>query len=240
MTSPSALNFFEHLEELRKRILIGLAALLAGTILGYLCSDRALELFLSPILGQIGEAYFFSPAEALIVKLKVALFLGAFVSSPVIFWQFWIFISPALYQKEKSAFLFLVSITAALFVSGALFSFYVVLPPALHFFVGMRTPYLKPMISVTEYISFLSGMSLAFGVAFNLPVVLLGLTRAGIVNGAMLRQYRRHAVVLIFIAAAILTPGPDIASQLMLAAPLFILFEASVFLTKVFEPGKRV
>lgn len=239
MTSPSALNFFEHLEELRKRILIGLGALLAGTLLGYLGSDRVLEFLLSPILGQIGEAYFFSPAEGLLVKLKVAFFVGTLLSSPVLFWQFWLFVSPAFYQKEKWAFLFLVSVTVALFVSGALFSFYVVLPPALRFFVGMRTPYLKPMISVTEYISFLSGMSLAFGVAFNLPVVLLGLTRAGILNGAMLRQYRRHAVVLIFIVAAILTPGPDIASQLMLAAPLFVLFEASVLLTKVFEPGKK-
>lgn len=109
------------------------------------------------------------------------------------------------------------------------------LPVALRFLVGMQSDVLQPMISITEYLSFLAGMSVAFGIAFNLPVVILGLVKAGVLNSRMLGHYQRHAIVLIFIAAAVLTPGPDIASQLLLAAPLLVLFEGSVLLAGIFE-----
>lgn len=232
------LTFFDHLEELRRRLLISVAAVAAGTLAGYFFSDRALRHFLRPIRDQIGQAYFFSPAEALVVKLKVAMLLGVLLAAPVLFWQFWFFVSPALFHKERKIFLALVTVTAALFISGALFCFYGVLPTALRFLVGLRSDVLVPMISITEYVSFLTGMSLAFGVAFNLPVVILGLVKAGVLNSTLLRHYQRHAIVLIFIAAAILTPGPDIASQFMLAVPLFILFEGSVVLAGFIE-GKK-
>ena len=232
------LTFFEHLEEFRHRLLISVAAVAAGTFVGYFFSDRALRFFLRPIREEIGQAYFFSPAEAFVVKLKTAMLLGVLLSAPVLFSQFWFFISPALFHKEKKFFLALVGITSILFLSGALLCFYEVLPVALRFLVGMRSDYLAPMISITEYVSFLTGMSLAFGVAFNLPVVILGLVKAGVLNSKMLNHYQRHAVVLIFILAAILTPGPDIASQFMLAVPLLVLFEASVFLAALIEGRK--
>ena len=232
------LTFFGHLEELRRRIFISLAAVLGGTLAGTFFSDRALRVFLRPIRDEIGRAYFFSPAEALVVKLKVAMLLGLLLAAPVLFWQFWQFISPALFHQEKKIFLALVGVTSALFLFGAYFCFYGVLPTALKFLVGMRSDYLAPMISITEYVSFLSGMALAFGVAFNLPVVILGLVKVGALNSKMLSHYQRHAIVLIFIVAAVLTPGPDIASQLMLAVPLFILFEGSVFLAGLIEGRK--
>lgn len=234
-----ALSFFDHLEELRRRLLLALAAVLAGSALGYFFSDKALQFFLKPIHEQIGQAYFFSPAEALVVKLKVALLLGVLLAAPVLFWQFWQFISPALFKNEKNFFLMLVFTTSALFVAGAVFCFYAVLPVTLRFLVGLKSDVLVPMISITEYLSFLSGVSVAFGIAFNLPVVILGLVKAGILNSRMLHHYQRHAIVLIFIAAAALTPGPDIASQLMLAVPLFVLFEGSVLLARLIEGRAR-
>lgn len=228
-------SFFEHLEELRRRLFIALGAVLAGAGFGYFFSDRALTYLLRPIRTEIGQAYFFSPAEALVVKLKVALLLGVLAAAPVLFWQFWQFISPALFRNEKQFFLGLVVVTSALFLAGAFFCFYGVLPVALRFLVGMQSDVLQPMISITEYLSFLAGMSVAFGIAFNLPVVILGLVKAGVLNSRMLGHYQRHAIVLIFIAAAVLTPGPDIASQLLLAAPLLVLFEGSVLLAGIFE-----
>lgn len=233
------LTYFEHLEELRRRLLVSVVAVAAGTFIGTFFSDRALRHFLRPIRDQIGQAYFFSPAEALVVKLKVALLLGVLLAVPVLLAQFWIFVSPALFQKERKIFLTLVGVTSALFISGALFCFYGVLPVALRFLMGMRSDVLIPMISITEYVSFLTGMSIAFGIAFNLPVVILSLVKAGVLNSTLLRHYQKHAIVLIFIAAAVLTPGPDIASQFMLAAPLFILFEGSVLLAG-FIDGRRL
>ncbi len=235
MSAKTHLTFVEHLEELRRGILVSLVAILAGTALSYLISDQALKFFLGPIRGQIGQAYFFSPAEAFVVKIKVSMFLGLLSASPVVLGQCWAFISPALTPKEKKAFLPLVAVTSFFFLAGTFFCFYVVMPSALHFLVGMQSEYLQPMISVTEYISFLTGMSLAFGIAFNLPIVLLGLVQAGILRSAVIRRYHRHAIVIIFILAAVLTPGPDIASQLLLAAPLLILFEISAGLAKWVE-----
>ena len=239
MTRKTHFTFVEHLGELRKRVLIALGAMLAGTCLGYFVSDGALRLFLKPIRDQIGQAYFFSPAEAFVVKMKVAIFLGTLIASPVILGQLWLFVSPALTLKERKSFLPLVGVTSVFFLAGVLFCFYLVMPSALGFLMGMQSDYLKPMISVTEYISFLFGMSLAFGAAFNMPVVILSLTQAGILKSATLNRYQRHAVVLIFIAAAVLTPGPDIASQLLLAIPLLALFEISVGLAIGLERRKN-
>lgn len=223
-----SLTFFEHLEELRRRLLISLIAFSVAAGVGYLYSDKALRFLMRPITAHINEIYFFSPAEAFLVKVKVALFLGVIGASPVIASQLWLFVSPALRPVERKAIWPLIILTTVLFLTGVCVSFFAVSPMALNFLVGMQNEFLKPMISITEYLNFLTGMLLAFGVAFNLPVVIMGLVFAGILNAKTLNQYQRHVIVLIFVAAAILTPGPDIASQLFLALPLVALFELSV------------
>jgi len=215
-------TFLEHLDELRRRLWVSVVAL------SVFYADILLDLAIGPAKTEIPALYFFSPADAFVVKIKLALLSGLFVSSPVFLYQFWLFLSPAMHAHEKKAALPFVGFTTGLFFSGAAFAFHFVLPSTLHFLVGMQTEWMRPMLSASEYLSFLSFLLISFGLAFNLPVFVLTLVWTGVVNAQMLNQFQRQVIVLIFIAAAVLTPGPDIASQLMLAVPLLILYEASV------------
>ena len=236
-----AVTFFEHLDELRKRLLIALTAVGVCSVVSYAFSDRLLNFLLKPIQQEIGQLYFFTPQEAFVVKIKIALLSGFLVALPVVLWQLWLFISPALHVNEKKAAWPLVIVTTSLFVSGVLFAFFLVLPVAFKFLLSMETEFLKPMISVSEYIDFLNSMLLAFGISFNMPVFVMAFVLSGMVDAETLNRYQKHAIVLIFIAAAILTPGPDIASQFLLAIPLLILFEISVlgaFLIKKRKPNR--
>lgn len=222
------LTFFEHLDELRQRIIVSLIAVFLGTLAGYMYSDELLRILLQPMRLDQNPVYFFSPSEAFIVKLKIALFSGFFLASPVILNQVWGFISPAFHKHEKKAVSLVTLITSFLFFSGIIFCFYAVIPMAIGFLMDLQTDFLRPMISVTHYVDFLFGMLLAFGVAFNLPVFVMVLALTGVLNMQTLHHFHKHAVVLIFILAAILTPSPDIASQILLAVPLVALFELSV------------
>ena len=232
-------TFLEHLDELRRRLWLAVAALAAGAGVSLFYSDRLLELAVLPARSEIAALYFFTPADAFVVKVKLALLSGLFVASPVVLWQFWLFVSPAMYAHERKAVLPFVAVTSSLFFAGAAFAFVSVLPPALRFLVGMQTEWMRPLLSVSEYLSFLSLMLVSFGLAFNLPVFVLILVWTGVVNVRMLNQFQRQVIVLIFIAAAMMTPGPDIASQLMLAVPLLVLYEASVLIAVVVDSLRR-
>lgn len=226
--SENKLTFFQHLDEFRSRLFTALAAFAIASIVAYLFSEKILAFVLEPLAREVSEVYFFSPADAFVIRVKAALFAGFVLSSPVIFGEFWRFVSPALRSNEKRSVVPLAIACTLLFICGVLFCFYAVIPPALHILLGMSTAYLRPMISVSEYISFLSSMLFAFGLAFMVPAVILTLAAAGFVHPSQLNRYQGHAIVLIFVAAALLTPGPDIVSQLLLAVPLLILFEISV------------
>ena len=235
MSRESNGTFFEHLEELRRRLAVSLAALLAAFVVPFVYSDRLLDFLSSPLTGVLPNVYFFSPADAFVVKVKVSLLAACVLACPVVLGQIWLFISPALYPNEKKAVLPLVVLTSVLFLCGGAFSFYKVVPMALQFLIGMQTSFMKPMVSVSEYLSFLTSMVLAFGIAFNLPVFVLALVGSGAVSAKMLVNFQRYAIVLIFIAAAVLTPGPDVASQILLALPLLALFEFSVVAAVILE-----
>ena len=223
-------TFLEHLDELRRRLWVAVLVFLAAALVSLCYADKLLELAMHPAQAEIVSLYFFAPSDAFAMKIKLALLSGLLVSSPVLAGQFWLFVSPAMHAHERKAVVPFIAFTSALFLTGAAFAFFKVMPVTLHFLVGMQTEWMKPMISVNEYFSFLSLMVVAFGVAFNLPVFILMLVWSGVVNVQMLNQFQRQVIVLIFIAAAVLTPGPDIASQLMLAVPLLALYEFSVLL----------
>lgn len=227
------MTFWEHLEEFRKVLLISLGAVFIFAVLSFLYADKILEFLTNPIRSEIDRFYFFSPAEAFLLKVKAACFAGLVFASPVVCWQVWSFLSPGLYEKERKKVLPWVLVSSFLFVGGVSFSFFWVLPFALKFLVGMQSEWLRPMVSLTEYVHFLSSFLLAFGVAFNLPVAMVGMVLLGVVKIETLRRFRKHAVVVLFIAASILTPGPDIFSQLMLAVPLVLLFEAGLLTARV-------
>lgn len=224
MPGPGELPLLDHLEELRSRLLVSISAVLVLSIGGYFLSDRILEFLIQPV----GKVYFTGVAEAFAVKIKMALFFGLFAASPVVFYQAWKFIVPGLTAREAR---WVVPVAAALsvfFVAGAAFCFYLVVPVAVEFLLAFGTDSLVPLISVSRYISFVGWMVLGFGVVFELPVVVFLLGRLGIVSAEGLRRRRRIIIVAILIVSALITPSPDVFSQLMLAVPLYVLFELSV------------
>lgn len=242
MTTDRALlsmTFAEHLAELRRRVIRCLIALGAASSICYLRSETLLAWLLRPLSEPVGQLYFFSPQEAFVVRIKTALFCGALLTAPWMFAQLWLFVAPGLRDGERRMILPLTAMTTVFFAAGAAFSYWIVIPVALSFLLSMGSDLLRPMISVTEYVSFVSTMTIAFGIAFNLPVFLLGAVSAGVLSDRVLAAHRRHAVVVAFIAAALLTPGPDVASQVLLAIPLIVLYEISVQGARWVAPKRR-
>jgi sec-independent protein translocase protein TatC len=240
MIKETSLTFTQHLEELRSRLWVALAAVAVGTFAGFFFSEALLKILTAPIQNEMGRVYFFSPTGAFTVRLKTALLVGVVAASPVWLYELWQFVSPALFEKEKKMILGLLGAASLLFLGGVIFAFFWVVPVSLKFLVsGMQSEILKPMISVEHYVSFLTGMLLAFGAAFNFPVMLLALTGLGVLGSEKLCRYRRHVIVLIFIAAAVLTPTPDVFGQLVLAVPLMVLFEISILGAKIIEAIRK-
>lgn len=233
MTPSHEMPLLEHLEELRSRLLKSLAAVLALAVVGYFVADPILAYLIRPV----GKVYFSGVAEAFTVKIKVALFFGLFAASPVVLYQVWKFVAPGLTARELR---WVLPITAALtgfFIMGAAFCFFLVVPIAVQFLMAFGTDSLVPLISVSRYISFVGWMTLGFGVVFEFPVVVFLLGRMGVVSAAGLRARRKIIIVVILIVSAIITPSPDVFSQLLLAGPLYVLFELSVAVVAI--TGKK-
>jgi sec-independent protein translocase protein TatC len=225
---PPTQTFVQHLDELRRRLVIALAAFAAASAMAFFASERLVRWLLAPLASESRQLYFFSPQEAFVVRMKTALVAGFIAASPVILAQAWLFVAPALKSTEKRALLPLTAVTTALFLAGVATAYWLVAPAAVRFLLGMRTPELVPMLSVNDTASFLSSLLLSFGVAFTLPVAVVALCAAGVLKPESLNRYQKQIILLIFIAAAVLTPGPDLVSQLFLALPLLALFEVSV------------
>jgi len=222
----------EHLEDLRKSIFRSVGLVLLFSLIAYLFIQPVLEWFIQPIESQIGQVYFFAPTEAFLIQLKLAVMVGIIFASPILFREIWTYIAPGLYQKEKKFLLPWVMVSTGLFVGGALFAFYIVLPLAMQFLMGFQTPYLKPMISVNHYVSFSISLMMAFAIAFNMPIFILISVMTGLVQVSSLVHYRKHAYVGVFILSMFLTP-PDVISQLLLAGPLLVLYEGSILAAKI-------
>ncbi len=231
-----SLDFLSHLEELRRRILISLAIFFAASIVCYFFSHQILDFLIFP-LRRFGNTnlFFQTPYEAFFIHIKAAAFAGLFFSSPIFFAQAWFFVSPGLYETEKRAVLPLIFISSLLFIVGAGFAYQFAIPWGLNVLLSFQTESLRPLLAIGPYFSFLVGMVLAFGILFDFPVIILGLVRLGVLKSTMLISFRRGIIVAIFIVAAVLTPSPDPISQLLLAIPLYLLFEVSVVLAKWME-----
>lgn len=225
----------EHLIELRRRLLYCVVALGVAFAICLYFADEIFGFLVRPLAeafgpGQ-GRLVYTKLYEAFFVNIKVALFAAFLLAFPVIANQIWLFVAPGLYRNEKKAFLPFLIATPLLFLLGAALAYFVVMPTAFHFFLGFQghagglTQEALPAMG--DYLSLVMHFILAFGISFLLPVLLMLLERAGIVTRAQLVGARRYAIVIAFIAAAVLTP-PDVVSQLMLAIPLILLYEASL------------
>lgn len=227
--------FLAHLEELRKRLISCAIAVGAGFIICYIFSERLFQLLMLPLKSQLPEGdklIFTSLPEMFITYLKTGFIAGVLLVSPFIFYQLWLFISPGLYQHEKKLVIPFVVFSTILFVGGGLFGYFIVFPFGFKFFLGFANESIKALPSVKQYFSFAIKLLFAFGVVFELPVVMFFLTKIGLVNPRMLKEKRKYAILLVFISGAILTP-PDVMTQLMMAGPLLLLYEISIFISRL-------
>ena len=220
----------EHLRELRNRLFVCLAALLAATLAGLHFAPDIVELLL-----DIGRSYryrfvYIAPQELLLQYVSTALICGLCAAVPVLFYEVWAFIQPGLRRQEKALFLFAMVFGLLCFCGGVYFAFRIMLPFMLYFLIGLSgSSSASASISVQSYISFLTTVFLIFGVVFELPVVSVLLNRLGILKVQWMRKGRRVAIVAVFFVAALITP-PDVVSQIMVAIPMVALYELSILL----------
>ncbi|MBN1380470.1 MAG: twin-arginine translocase subunit TatC [Deltaproteobacteria bacterium] len=229
-----------HLEELRKRLINMLIAIGLGFAACYLLKDQLFIIITKPLFDVLPEKSFMiftGLTEAFFIYMLIAFFASIVLTSPFLLYQVWKFVSPGLYKSEKKYVAPFVIISTILFTGGILFGYFIALPPAFRFFVAFTTDSLKPMISFREYLSLALKFLLAFGLSFELPVFIFFATKIGLVSAGILKKKRKYAILLIFIAAAVLTPSPDAVSQLLMAVPLLLLYELSIFVAKL--AGKK-
>jgi sec-independent protein translocase protein TatC len=237
-----------HLLELRKRLMWSLLAVTVGFIISYYFASHIYAFLVQPLAnvteGEHRHLIYTGLSEAFLTYVKLALWAGCLLAFPVIASQIWMFVAPGLYKNERMAFLPFLIATPLFFVLGAAMAYYFVFPMAWKFFLSFEmpvTPNSMPIqleARVSEYLSLSMTIIFAFGIAFELPVVLVLLTRVGLLSSAKLSSFRRYAVVLIFVFAAILTP-PDVISQISLALPLMLLYELSILGAKWVEKARR-
>ncbi len=228
------MGFLDHLEELRSRIIKCLVSILIFSIVTYFFSDQVIDFLARPV----NKVYFMSPTEAFAVRIKMSIILGIILSIPVLFYQLWRFVVPGLFEREVKAVVPAVIFSTIFFIIGGTFCYFIVLPNAIKFLMGFGTEKLEPMIKIGAYISFISYTTLAFGAVFELPVVAYFLGKLGIITDKTLRKGRRFAVLSILILAAAITP-PDVFSQVMLAIPLYFLYEVSIIVLKITQKKKE-
>jgi sec-independent protein translocase protein TatC len=256
MPDSEKMPFTEHLTELRKRITVSLIALLAGFLVSFNYSEEIFDLLTLPLRSELSfsvhspfilliptniknpSLVFLAPAEAFWMHLKVSFVAALLLSLPVILHQLWKFISPGLLLKERKYIGPFVVTTTLLFLAGAFFCFLFVLPFAMGFLLTYKTGSMTPMLSVGNYVDFCLKFILSFGAVFELPIVIVLLTRMGIVTPKTLAKNRKYAVLLAFVIAALLTPTPDAFNQLLMAVPILVLYEAGILVSRFFVRKK--
>jgi len=226
----------EHLTELRRRLIISAIALVIGGLIGFVIYNHILNFLITPYREVTGkdQFVFFDPLEAFATRLKVSAWSGVFLASPVILWQLWRFITPGLHKKEKRYAIPFIVASILLFMLGAVVAL-VTFKPALRFLIGVGGKNLTPLFSASKYLSLVMLMIVAFGVAFEFPIVLVFLELAGVVSSRKLRKWRRPAIVIIVIVAAVITPSQDPYSLFAMAVPMYIFYEGSILIGRLLK-----
>ncbi|HET6837267.1 MAG TPA: twin-arginine translocase subunit TatC, partial [Gemmatimonadales bacterium] len=244
MTGPSGeMPFLDHLEELRSRILRSLAAIVVGCGVGLWAVQQfqLVSLLKEPIAPYLtdGKLVVTSPTEPVMIVLKLGLLVGLVLASPIILWQTWAFLAPALYEREKRALVPSLFVGLGLFLTGVALAYHFVVPQALRVLFSFQTEAIAPFITYDAYFGFVLQVTLALGLSFELPLVMLILSWLGVVGPRELNRFRRYAVVLAFIAGAILSPGADVLSMAMMTLPLLVLYEVGVAGSVVLHRRRR-
>ena len=233
--------FWDHLEELRDRLMKCLYALLVTSVAGYLVRIPVLEFLKAPLFAALPpekqNLYFTGLFESFFNHLQISVITGVFLGSPFFLYQIWAFVSPGLHQHEKRLAWPFIAAGTVFFFLGAAFAYYLVLPVGFKFFLEFGQPMDVPMITVKEYFGVLFRLLLLFGASFELPVILVLMAKIGLVNHAMLSAHRRTAIIGITIVSAMFAP-PDVMSMLMMMAPLYVFFEGATQVIRFMEKKK--
>jgi sec-independent protein translocase protein TatC len=231
-----ALTLVEHLTELRNRIVMMVIIFIVAVLVSYNFS----EFLVTDMITLVPEInlVFISPAELLMSYIKIAVIIGLVVSAPFLILQVWLYISPGLEKKEKRTIVAALLFGAIFFVIGAAFAYIMVLPLMIEFFIGFKIEGITEMISFASYLALVMNTVISFGIIFEMPSIMMILTRFGIVKVSFLRKNRKFMILIIFIAAAMLTP-PDVISQTLLALPMLLLFEIGILLSSIVAKKKK-
>lgn len=236
---PTEMPFLDHLEELRWRIVRMLGAYAVCFVVAFVVVWRydvikLLQAPIAPYLGQ-GKLVYTHPGDAFSIVLTSALILGGMLALPVILYQIWAFLSPALYRHEKRVVVPVLVGAAALFAAGVGLAYFLVVPLTLKFLMTFQSESLSPMITASGYFGFVTQLSLLMGATFELPIVVIALAALGIVKGHMLTKFRKHAFVAIWLASAMISPGDFLGVTVVMTAALYLLYEVSIGLVHVIE-----
>ncbi len=222
------MTLVEHLQDLRSCLLKSFAALAVGTGI----SIYFLQNIMDVLTSAAQQLYYMRPAEAFVIYMKVALLGGLILASPFILQQLYSFIQPALTPRERKFTLICIPLSLTLFIAGLLFSYSFVFPRGLEFFLGFAQGRVSPLISMESYLDFMLMLTVPFGFAFNIPVILTLLAYLHITSSRLLLKYQRHVILVAFIIAAVITPTPDIITQTLLAIPMVLLYEISIVIIR--------
>jgi sec-independent protein translocase protein TatC len=234
------MSFLEHLDELRKRLIMSVIALAVGCIVAFIFINQIFRFVIGPLKAMLPNQGTFIATEGpevFMLYLKVGVLSGLFVALPFVLWQLWLFIAPGLYSHEKKFAIPFVLFSTVFFCSGALFSHYIAFPYTWKFFLTFESDFVHFMPKLGPTFSLYVKMLLAFGVIFQMPVLVLALSRMGVITAGFLVRHTKYAVLIIFILGAVLSPGGDIPSQLMMAGPMLVLYAISIAIAWIF--GKR-
>lgn len=233
-TEELEMSFLDHLEELRWRIIYSLIGIVAGTILCWIFIDFLInQILLAPAIKSGVLLQNLRPFGQLFMYMQVAIIGGIVISIPNIIYQIWMFISPALRENERKYITSIVLFTTFCFLTGLVFAYYVMLPLSLSFAAQFGTEAIENNFAIDEYFSIIISIMLGAGLVFELPMLSFFLSKIGILSPKLMRKFRKHALVAILVISAFLTPGTDPVSQIVLAVPLVLLYEISIFVSKV-------
>jgi sec-independent protein translocase protein TatC len=237
------MSFLEHLDELRKRLIASVYALVFGCIVGFVFVGKIQEFIMLPLWRLMPDGtklMYTAPTEGFMLMMKIGALAGLFVALPFIIFQLWLFIAPGLYSNEKRFAVPFVLLGTVFFVMGAAFSHYVAFPYTWKFFLGFETAYLEFRPKISDVFSLWVKMLLAFGVIFQMPTLVFFLARMGMVTAGFLIKHTKYAVLIIFILGAVLSPGTDVVSQALMAGPMIVLYGLSIGIAWLFAKRKPV
>jgi len=234
------MSFLEHLDELRKRLMWAIGALFAGFLIALFFIDTIFGFIMRPLAATLPagrKMIYTEPTEAFMLQLKVAALAGVVIAAPAVMWQLWLFIAPGLYRREKRLALPFIVSTSLLFVAGAAFNHYVVFPIAFTLLGSFTKDYMEFMPRITPVFSLYSQLLLAFGIIFQMPVLVFTLARLGLVTAGFLWKNTKYAILIIFVISAVITPTSDVVTQTLMAAPMLVLYVVSIGIAWMF--GKK-